>query len=500
MPKKVATRSPGFNIIEEYTLDEANITADALKDKGSMVSQNVYPGNVETPSLHCEATTSTGVKTETTMLPKDVTKDLPKVDTHHAPLGDSRTSSPPQCEETGSDTKPQVCAQSSSIEKNNNELKSSTMQLQSALHVETRSEKPTTVLDPGHSDVIAQASQNDIDIKDHIPAKQPVTCPEDSLLLVQYPWKRGLTVKLDHIQRLEIDIWSNKVSSYYVFTKPKEVIPIISDVKGYGLRTRPIKMEPPVVDLNEDKTDQLIDQAHALIDMAKTFVTKPVSHKHPRKRPVKAVKPGKVPKALDLLQDMTVNKMRTFHVETDGSNRPSDSVPTTPKCRKIKCKMCDEIFSSVRDLNLHHKQDHGVVKCLKCDKYFSTQSSLDKHSYSHGELKYNCKLCGKCFPFQSRLDQHMMVHINNKLSCPKKSCDRQFKSIWDLNRHMNSHTKGGWYHCDHCDYKNKDKRNTDSHMRTHSTEEEYRYECDKCGKKMHFSTQYKHHREQGCDV
>ena len=46
------------------------------------------------------------------------------------------------------------------------------------------------------------------------------------------------------------------------------------------------------------------------------------------------------------------------------------------------------------------------------------------------------------------------------------------------------------------DYKNKDKRNTDSHMRTHSTEEEYRYECDKCGKKMHFSTQYKRHRSK----
>ena len=44
-----------------------------------------------------------------------------------------------------------------------------------------------------------------------------------------------------------------------------------------------IKTEPPADDLNEDKTDQLIDQAHALIDMAKTFVTKPVSHKHPRK-------------------------------------------------------------------------------------------------------------------------------------------------------------------------------------------------------------------------
>ena len=255
-----------------------------------------------------------------------------------------------------------------------------------------------------------------------------------------------------------------------------------------------------MVDINEDKTDQLIDQAHAPIDTAKTSATKPVTHKRPRKQPAIVAKPGKVPKALDLLQDMTVNKLRTLHVETNRSTRLSDSVPTTPKRRKIKCKMCDETFSSVRDLNLHHRQDHGVVKCPKCDKYFSTQSSLDKHSYSYGELKYNCELCGKCFPFQSRLDQHMMVHINNKLSCLKKSCDRKFKSIWDLNQHMNSHTKGGWFYCDHCHYKNKDKRNTDSHMRTHSTEEEYHYECDKCGKKMRFSTQYKCHREQGCDV
>ena len=102
-------------------------------------------------------------------------------------------------------------------------------------------------------------------------------------MLLQYPWKRELNVKLDRIQPLEIDIWSNKVSDYHVLTKSKEVTPVISEVKGYGLRARPIKTKPPTDDLNEDKTDQLIDQAHALIDMAKTFVTKPVSRKHPRK-------------------------------------------------------------------------------------------------------------------------------------------------------------------------------------------------------------------------
>ena len=153
------------------------------------------------------------------------------------------------------------------------------------------------------------------------------------------------------------------------------------------------------------KLDQLIDHAQALIDTAKTFVTKPVGHKQPKKQPAaKPVESGKDPMALDVLHGMTMNKLTTLHVETDGSNCLSDADPITPKCRKIKCKMCTEIFGSVKDLNIHHKQDHGIVKCEKCEKYFSTQSSLDKYSYTHGELKFNCELCGKCFPFESRLD------------------------------------------------------------------------------------------------
>ena len=67
------------------------------------------------------------------------------------------------------------------------------------------------------------------------PSKTTVTCPEDSILISQYPWKHELAVKLDRMQPLEIDIWSKKVCDYHVFSAQKEVTPIISDVKGYGL-------------------------------------------------------------------------------------------------------------------------------------------------------------------------------------------------------------------------------------------------------------------------
>ena len=109
------------------------------------------------------------------------------------------------------------------------------------------------------------------------------------------------------------------------------------DVKGYDLRKRPTKVEPQMEDVSEDKMDQLIDHAQVLIDMAKTFVTKLVGHRQPKKQPAaKPVKSCKDTMALDVLHGMTMNKLTTLHVETDGSNHPSNADPVTPKRRKIK--------------------------------------------------------------------------------------------------------------------------------------------------------------------
>ena len=118
-------------------------------------------------------------------------------------------------------------------------------------------------------------------------------------------------------------------------------------------------------------------------------------------------------------------------------------------------------------LNDHHCQDRGIVTCEVCNKSFATQSSLDKHAYSHGDLKYVFEVCGQGYPFQSHLNQHMNTHILKKIACPVKSCTSEFKGTGDLNRHLRTHKKGIWFRCDFCEYKNKDKRNTSSHMKTH---------------------------------
>ena len=463
LPKKVAAKSSGFNIIEEYTLDENTIT------------QGSTTRHVETDPVvqkQDDPRTVSGIadppKTahERVSIPYDTTADI-----------------------TGfKESKPDGMSSAKPVHAH------------PAAHVLTISNNTSVFTKPELSNSQTTFTMPKDDGLLPPPPIPPVSCPEDGLILSNYPWKLKPKLIVKKLTATEVDIWSNKVREYYVHTTTADKAPIITDMKGYGLRSRPVKSEPDTSEpaKGNNKTEQLIDQAHALIDKAKRFVTKPVHSKHSRKRPHSSDNNDE-PKALDVLHNMTINKLSTLHVETDGTTKPSESVQPALKARKIRCRLCAGVFSTVRELNTHHRKDHGIVKCPKCERYFSTQSSLDHHSYSHGELKFSCDVCGKGFAFQSRLDQHMTSHISNKLSCPKKKCDKQFKNIWDLNRHMRCHTKGGWHYCDFCDYKNKDKRNTDSHMRIHSTDDEDKpYECEKCGKRMRFSMQFRRHKEQGC--
>ena len=77
---------------------------------------------------------------------------------------------------------------------------------------------------------------------------RPVTFPEDSIILSQYPWKSKLEVHLERVSEIELDIWCNCVMDYYKFTSAHEVTPVISDIKGYGSRKHQIKEEFPLED------------------------------------------------------------------------------------------------------------------------------------------------------------------------------------------------------------------------------------------------------------
>ena len=327
--------------------------------------------------------------------------------------------------------------------------------------------------------------------------------------------KEGV-LKIKCLRPVDIDVWTDIVHKYYQFVpSPVETVKIIS-VRGYGLwsavkrEAREVKMETsykePVPKKTKDtrpphsgpSPERLLAHANALIQKVNQFVTKPINAKFGETSgQITDQAPGPHVEASN-------DETPSSQVETSKSeSEPLSVKPIKSKShRTVKCKICKGVFKSIRDLNDHHKDDHGVVGCDLYDKKFETMSALEKHKYLHQDLKYICEDCVQSYPFQSRLKQHRIVHQNTlNFMCKCTGCTCGFKNKGDYNRHLQSHLDG-WYWCDTCTYKNKEKRNRDSHMRIHQQQGIglERYMCKQCGKAMRFNTQLRRHKQSGCQI
>ena len=227
-------------------------------------------------------------------------------------------------------------------------------------------------------------------------------------------------------------------------------------------------------------TDKLMEHAESLLLRARKLIAKP-----DRKRKHTVTDPINVETATDQ------------HRLEGQENTP----PIKPS-RKIKCQLCNRKFFTLAELKSHHTTDHGIVKCKSCSKCFNSKEALEQHMQQHTVEQWICDSCGKGFQYKSHMLQHQTVHMNeSRHHCPKEGCDKKFKNVDDYNRHLKSHDSGNWYSCSHCTYHNKDKRNRDSHMRTHTPKgNKERYECEHCHKQLRFSTQVRRHRESGCEL
>ena len=164
LPKKVASKSPGFNIIEEYTLDEDIDSTKQVINTNKVSSEAA--GNVVT----------SGGDGKVASVHQTVNKDPVK--------------------ETV-EIKPEARESSSA------EL------LHVVMETEVRS-APTTEVE---QKTLTMPSTKPVTTKPH-----PVTCPEDGIILSQYPWKSELVVHLERVSKIESDIWCNRVMDYYKFT------------------------------------------------------------------------------------------------------------------------------------------------------------------------------------------------------------------------------------------------------------------------------------------
>ena len=310
------------------------------------------------------------------------------------------------------------------------------------------------------------------------------------------PNDKSAVIKIQPLNDIEIDIWRNKVGSYYQFkadqtplnekNTPMLQISEENDERPMSLRgCKGVDYTPMLTsDLDSEvETDRkksknyrphasgpstLRQQANKHSRLSKTDHTTTPIHSYPirgYKQPVKA--PTETPGSpLPVETDHSVDP-ESSQVETTDSPGPvetadsmehvetEDSVPhvetdsavkgTLVTCsfklkkykrpQRFKCKICGESATSVKDLNAHHCSTHNVQFCDNCGKGFSTKSALEKHIYIHKELQFVC-----------RLSQHKITHRTYaSLKCMKKNCDRCFKNVGDLNQHVRQHRCGNWF-------------------------------------------------------
>ena len=161
------------------------------------------------------------------------------------------------------------------------------------------------------------------------------------------------------------------------------------------------------------------------------------------------------------------------------------------KPRKIRCKLCNTVCNSNKELTQHHQLKHNILYCDECSKAFNNPLSLAKHQYSHRELCFKCMDCDEEFAFGSKLKAHRISHRTFATHCcAYPNCKKHFKNKGDLTRHVKEHNVVV-HECPDCPYKNSDIRNLASHRLTHTNIE--KYVCELCSKTFRFSTQKRRH-------
>ena len=168
------------------------------------------------------------------------------------------------------------------------------------------------------------------------------------------------------------------------------------------------------------------------------------------------------------------------------------------RVRNFKCKICNNVFNSMKEWNRHDEENHPLLPCLDCGKMFCNPTSLYRHRYMHTKTTpiFPCTKCDRVFPFISPLESHTFTHRKVKhFPCTAPGCQKVFKTEWNRRAHEKGH-KTPETQCAHCDYSTNDLRYLKQHMRVHP--DVCKHKCPHCGKGFHFYEQMKHHYAKLC--
>ena len=95
--------------------------------------------------------------------------------------------------------------------------------------------------------------------------------------------------------------------------------------------------------------------------------------------------------------------------------------------RSYKCSVCGAKKGSMQLLNEHHKLHHRPQMCGICGRVFDLATSLNRHMYSHDEMRFRCEKCDFKCHFESELLSHKIVHRKTPThKCMVTNCSRWF--------------------------------------------------------------------------
>lgn len=136
------------------------------------------------------------------------------------------------------------------------------------------------------------------------------------------------------------------------------------------------------------------------------------------------------------------------------------------------------------------KLDKSSSTCEVCNEIFTTHKNLVSHMAMHYP-NHICDLCGKAFVVKEQLAGHMRTHSTEKLSC--KICGKILKKS-SMTRHLRTHSgNNGVYACPKCPERFVSFSTRINHMAEKHNVDIYKYSCTICSKKFHLANSLTKH-------
>ncbi|KAM8892539.1 zinc finger protein 423 isoform 1-T1 [Spinachia spinachia] len=129
--------------------------------------------------------------------------------------------------------------------------------------------------------------------------------------------------------------------------------------------------------------------------------------------------------------------------------------------------------------------NNGEYPCNQCDLRFSSFEGFQAHLKSHLEMLLRRQSCPQCnkedFESQEALLQHLTVHYtttSTQYVC--ESCDKQFSSVDDLQKHLLDMHTFVLYHCTLCQEVFDSKVSIQVHLAVKHSNEKKLFRCTAC--------------------